>query len=379
MRVVLATSSQMKNSLLGWAAVLMSNSCFLANSYIAKAQPVTPGEILSARSVLQIVLFGAWAFYQRTRPPVVVDGEKPNKRNGPMSATTWVLVLVANILLSASQILCFTAVKMIPISDFVTLCFTSPVFSLLASAILLKRQFCSIRETFLCTLVVAGATMVSQPSFIFGEVNQGYPDYLLGSMLSVSVAALVGLFLVASSKTKEVPIGIFMTAGGLTSLVMGVIHIGVFPLQEIPDAKHIALLCLMASLSLIAVVGLRVAALFISPVMVSMIRTFEIVMSLALEIITQSMGVKLPNQEFLNFTSETFMFKVAGCAIVTLSAVLMAIPADDKSCFDQCGKATVEPEENSSINSTSTYGSKVQYNSTSTLVSAKSNSMTKPE
>ena len=88
--------------------------------------------------------------------------------------------------------------------------------------------------------------------------------------------------------------------------------------KEIPDAKHIALLCLMASLSLIAVVGLRVAALFISPVMVSMIRTFEIVMSLALEIITQSMGVKLPNQEFLNFTSETFMFKVAGCAIVTL-------------------------------------------------------------
>ena len=88
--------------------------------------------------------------------------------------------------------------------------------------------------------------------------------------------------------------------------------------KEMPDAKHIALLCLMASLSLIAVVGLRVAALFISPVMVSMIRTFEIVMSLALEIITQSMGVKLPNQEFLNFTSETFMFKVAGCAIVTL-------------------------------------------------------------
>ena len=58
------------------------------------------------------------------------------------------------------------------------------------------------------------------------------------------------------------------------------------------------------------------------------------------------------------------------------SAVLMAIPGDDKSCFDQCGKATVEPEENSSINSTSTYGSKVQYNSTSTLVSEKGISMT---
>ena len=72
--------------------------------------------------------------------------------------------------------------------------------------------------------------MVTQPSFIFGEVDRtGYPNYLLGSILSMTVAALGGLFLVASSKTKEVPLGIFMTVGGLTSLTVGLLHVGTFP------------------------------------------------------------------------------------------------------------------------------------------------------
>ena len=74
--------------------------------------------------------------------------------------------------------------------------------------------------------------MVTQPSFMFGEVDRtGYPHYLLGSILSVTVAALGGLFLVASSQTKEVPLGIFMTVGGLCSLGLGLLHIGTFPLM----------------------------------------------------------------------------------------------------------------------------------------------------
>ena len=84
-----------------------------------------------------------------------------------------------------------------------------------------------------------------------------------------------------------------------------------------PDTNHLGLLCLMAALSLVGYTAIRVAALFISPVMVSMIRTFEIVMGLVLEVTTQSMGMKGPNQELIDFASQTFAFKVAGCAIVT--------------------------------------------------------------
>ena len=47
----MSMSSHLRDSLLGWAAVMTSNSCLLANSFIAKHQPVTPGEILSSRLV----------------------------------------------------------------------------------------------------------------------------------------------------------------------------------------------------------------------------------------------------------------------------------------------------------------------------------------
>jgi len=56
-----------KETFLGCTAVLVSNTCLLANSYIAKHQAVAPGQILTTRSVPQIVLFGLWALYQRQR------------------------------------------------------------------------------------------------------------------------------------------------------------------------------------------------------------------------------------------------------------------------------------------------------------------------
>ena len=79
-----------------------------------------------------------------------------------------------------------------------------------------------------------------------------------------------------------------------------------------------ALLCLTAALTLVGNTAIRLAALFISPVMVSMIRTLEIVMGLALEVTIQSIGMSEPGQELLDFTSKAFAFKVAGCAVVLL-------------------------------------------------------------
>ena len=88
--------------------------------------------------------------------------------------------------------------------------------------------------------------------------------------------------------------------------------------KETPNSNHLALLCLTAALTLVGNTAIRLAALFISPVMVSMIRTLEIVMGLALEVTIQSIGMNEPGQELLDFTSKTFAFKVAGCAVVLL-------------------------------------------------------------
>ena len=107
----------------------------------------------------------------------------------------------------------------------------------------------------------------------------------------------------------------------------------------------------MAFLSMCGILHLRLAALFISPVLVTMIRTFEIVMGLVLEVVCLP-----PNDASQphDYASTTFVFKVGGCALVTLSAVLMAA-SDRISCcgegssFLSCGcrgkrQGSVEPE-----------------------------------
>ena len=54
-----------------------------------------------------------------------------------------------------------------------------------------------------------------------------------------------------------------------------------------------------------------------SPVLVSMVRTFEIVMALMLEICVAPY--------MFDFGNVSFWYKVSGCVTVTLSAVLMAV------------------------------------------------------
>ena len=105
----------------------------------------------------------------------------------------------------------------------------------------------------------------------------------------------------------------------------------------------VQILCLMAFLSMCGILHLRLAALFISPVLVTMIRTFEIVMGLILDICLPS------SDKQVDFASQSFIFKVAGCALVTLSAVLMAASNKISCCPSARRGNIVEPEEREPI------------------------------
>ena len=62
------------------------------------------------------------------------------KQEGPPNYPwpTWFMVMAANLALTICQIMAYTAVKMLPLCDFVVLAFTSPVFALIASGIILR-------------------------------------------------------------------------------------------------------------------------------------------------------------------------------------------------------------------------------------------------
>ena len=80
-------------------------------------------------SFLQVVIFGVWSMFQG-----VTVGQKPLK----YTWQTWAVLAMANIILTSMQLACFVAIKMVPLSDFIVLCFTSPVFTLMASGCILK-------------------------------------------------------------------------------------------------------------------------------------------------------------------------------------------------------------------------------------------------
>ena len=73
----------------------------------------------------------------------------------------------------------------------------------------------------------------------------------------------------------------------------------------------------MSLLSLGGVLFVRLAIMFISPVLIEILRTFEIVMALVLELCISAY--------LFDFGQVSFWYKVSGSAVVTLSAVLMAV------------------------------------------------------
>ena len=122
--------TSIKNTLLGCGVVLLSNSCLLSTSYLAKYKPVSSGEIMAMGSLLQVIVFGVWGTFQGIR----VQKSPPLKH----TRSTWVVVGLTNLLLAAMNIICYIAVKMLPLSDFIVLVFTSPVFTLAASFVILR-------------------------------------------------------------------------------------------------------------------------------------------------------------------------------------------------------------------------------------------------
>ena len=79
-----------------------------------------------------------------------------------------------------------------------------------------SKACCSIFESALAVVIVAGAAMVAQPSFIFGASSDSSrgEGYLVGALLAILVAAMVAVFNVLSAKYREVPTGVFLTIGG---------------------------------------------------------------------------------------------------------------------------------------------------------------------
>ena len=125
----------MMSIVLGVAAILLSNAFLLFISYMVKVHPLDPGEILICRSIIQMVTFGLLSLYHHYKDKRRRYQDLDQSTAG-FDKFSWFLVMVCNFATSIMSLLCYQAVKMLPLGDFIVFCFTAPLFTLIISVIL---------------------------------------------------------------------------------------------------------------------------------------------------------------------------------------------------------------------------------------------------
>ena len=167
-------------------------------------------------------------------------------------------------------------------------------------------------------VIVLGAGLVAQPTFIFGELSSSPRQeyYTLGTVLALFGAVAGGVFPVLMSKCKEVPSCFFMLTGGGVSMVVGVIHRVVMANPESDySSRLMGLLMTVATMSMVGVLMKQMAVAATCPVLVTVVRSMEIVMALVVDVCT----AEVPTHDI------QFVYKVAGAVTVTVCVIVMAL------------------------------------------------------
>jgi len=186
--------------------------------------------------------------------------------------------------------------------------------------------------------IVLGAGLVSQPSFIFGELSKGQDReeyYTLGAIIAIIGAIAGGIFPVLMAKCKEVPSGLFMAVGGAVSLCIGAVHRIVITNAE--GSGHygshlIGLLILVSTMSMVGVLMKQMAVAATCPVLVTMVRSMEIVMALVVDI---CLSDKIHPEDI------QFWYKVVGACTVTACVITMSVADRIHEGLVTCTRAVV--------------------------------------
>lgn len=313
---------------------LMANGLHLCSMYLVKTHPVLPGDNFLFRGFLQTAFFGLWSVIHRFG-----KRKAPEEEEQKIGFKLWFVATLTNLGMALVILICFIAIKLMPLSDFIVFAFTAPIFTLVTSAFVLRTRV-TVLSVVLVFCIICGAGLVAQPTFIFGQVqsngsaanNKGHKDngtYALGTILAFLVALGGGSLRVLQAYCKRIPSPNFLFLGGVLSLLLG----ATTPACGIPnqllsgDFRSViessgVTLFLISTTSLAGALLLLMAVKVTDPVLISVVRSTEIVMGLLVDVISNSVDYGS------DVITVFFWYKVIGAVVVTAS--VMAIAVSDK-------------------------------------------------
>jgi len=128
---------------------------FTANNFVIKAEMLSFGEMLTVRSVIQILL-------------MLLILKMKGGNVWPRSAYHLVMLCLIGLFGSLTMLTSFISVRLMPVPDAITLMFTAPLFTMVLSSMFLKDRVTLIKAISGLVLM-AGIVLVTQPSFLFHD------------------------------------------------------------------------------------------------------------------------------------------------------------------------------------------------------------------
>jgi len=260
---------------LGMILAVLSGILFTCNNFILLYSRNSPLDAILIRGIIHIGILG---LYYRKR----VWSEKI------------VLVILQGAVGAASLSLALYAVTLIPVSDAMTLIFTSPLSTFLISMCIFGERLTFLRGGAI-GMILVGIVLVCKPSFLFhdahGEDSEG--NKVLGIILAILSSISAGVLNNINKYCMTVSHGVLVFWVAVFALALALIFENIFPegcyiltlkADQLSGPQWGALVGMGFS-GLAAYLSLTRAIKMISPTIVSSLRSMEILLAFGVEAI----------------------------------------------------------------------------------------------
>ena len=138
--------------------------------------------------------------------------------------------------------------------------------------------------------MIVGTGLVAQPTFIFGESENGLASskYSLGVVLALTAAVIAGLCPILQVNCKDMPISYFMLWSGIAKMIVALLCPAVgLPNNMDKFGEDLGVLAMISSASLLGLLFMQLAiAMSNNPLLVTVTRSMEIVMAVIVDMVT---------------------------------------------------------------------------------------------
>jgi len=230
----------------------------------------------------------------------IIWWEKSNIFGTPDFATRW-RIAAQGIIGGFLLLSIFEAVERLPIGDCTAIFFSSPAFTLLLSAFLL-RDHCGIYRTCIGSILVVGVVIISRPPAFFPRESQSHEQNrtadvsgqvrkegydLLGFFFALAVPALSAWIAIITREARHVHYSVLVfwfAVGGLIISIIGIFVIDTDPLFNDWTATTWILCSQQALLGIVGSMLMTKAVCWVLPSKLMVIRSFQVIISYAIQV-----------------------------------------------------------------------------------------------